>query len=81
MHFPDRKTVVRAILLFGSTLGVMCYSLLTTRWFHRNFKSGTGASKFMLNLSYCFLFHTVIGAFLLFVPTTSFVKKRDSRAL
>jgi hypothetical protein len=32
MFFPDRKPLIRTILLFGCTLGLVIYSALTTWW-------------------------------------------------
>ena len=79
MYFPDRKPLIRTILLFGSTLGIITYSLLTTFW--ANQSAETPAARMMLRLAVCFSFHAAIGSLLLTTPTQSFVKKGDKRAL
>lgn len=81
MFFPDRKPLIRSILLFGSTLGIMLYNLLTTLWYERNKSGGEAVINLMLNLVVCFSLHTIIGSILISIPTTAFAKKADRRAL
>lgn len=81
MYFPDRKPLIRSILLFGSTFGIMTYSLLTTLWYKINQPGESAASRMMFNLVICFSLHTIIGSLLISTPTTAFVKKADKRAL
>ena len=81
MFFPDRKPLIRSILLFGSTFGIMVYSLLTTLWYERNKSGGAAAVRMMLNLVICFSLHTVLGSLLILIPTSAFAKKADRRAL
>jgi hypothetical protein len=81
LYFPDRKPAIRSILLFGSTLGLIVYSVLTTYWYRSNFADGKAAAQMIQNLAVSFSAHTVIGSLCISLPTTAFVKKGDKRAL
>jgi hypothetical protein len=77
MYFPDRKPAVRAVLLFANMFGVFCFNFLTTYWFGSN----QDVANMMANLTISFIILTCLGTLMITIPTTSFVKKGDKRAL
>ena len=69
VYFPDRKSIVGAVLLLGSALGIATYSGLTALWAADCEIKCADLSLILRNLFYCMLGHTIVASFLLSTPS------------
>ena len=80
MYFPDRKSQVNTLLLFGLASGIATYSGLTAYWAYGCVPPYSDLSVVLQNLAYCMFGQSLVASLLLTSPSFQ-LNSNDMRQL